>query len=65
MVIRVFLTIASCQLKLFQILRVLVVIAYFLLIVILHLSLEVLRSSLYLNLTQVLPRTDIGRLYFY
>lgn len=65
MVIRVFVTVVSCQLKLFQILRILVVTAYFLLIVILHLSLEVLRSSLYLNLTQVLPRTDIGRLYFY
>ena len=45
MVIRVFVTVVSCQLKLFQILRVLVVTAYFLLIVILHLSLEVLRSS--------------------
>ena len=65
MVIRVFVTVVSCQLKLFQILRILVVTAYFLLIVILHLSLEVLRSSLHLNLTQVLPRTDIGRLYFY
>jgi hypothetical protein len=65
MVIRVFVAIASCQFKLFQILRVVVVTAYFLLIVILHLGLEVLRSNLYLNLTQVLPRTDIGRLYFY
>lgn len=65
MVIRVFVTIASYQFKLFQILRVLEVTAYFLLIVILHFSLEVFRSSLYLNLTQVLSRTDIGRLYFY